>query len=258
MVRRRPRGAVPTLLLLLLAAGWACSGPAPDARAESEPAEPHDLLIFVYDRSTSLPDHQIELARELTEERLRTLGHGDRIAAMQLLQLSLAEPPKRWSQKAPERELEGVELSRDSVVLQRFVRDAVLLLRPFSAPEGREDINGTDILSTLHDVAAEVRAYPDHRAILYLFSDMLQSTRSVDMEGLRRMPPDDWVARAEEEGRLPDLEGLCVVVVGARVETEAAQRVKAFWDEYFRATGATLHDRNYVLRPVRLPEDPCE
>lgn len=257
MVRGVPRAVVRLALLpSLVAAG--CSAPAPDARAQPEPDEPPRLLIFVYDRSTSLPDHQVELARELTEQRLRALGHGDRIAAMQLLQLSLAEPPKRWSQKAPERELEGVELSRDSVVLQRFIRDAILLLRPFSAPEGREDINGTDILSTLHDVAAEMRAYPEYRAILYLFSDMLQSNRAIDMEGLRRMPPEDWVQRAEAEGRLPDLEGLCVVVVGARVDTEAAQRVKAFWDEYFRATGATLHDRNYMLRPVRLPEDPCE
>lgn len=255
MVRSRPRR--PAFALLLVAGGLACSAPAPDARAQPEAEEPHELLIFVYDRSTSLPDHQLELARKLTQERLRTLGHADRIAAMQLLQLSLAEPPKRWSQQAPETELEDVELARDSVVLQRFIRDAVLVLQPFSAPEGREDITGTDILSTLHDVAAEVRAYPDHRAILYLFSDMLQSNRAIDMEGLRRMPPDDWVARADAEGRLPDLEGVCVVVVGARVDTEAAQRVKAFWDEYFRATGATLEDRNYMLRPVRLPEDPC-
>jgi len=48
------------------------------------------LVVFVYDRSTSISDHQLELARQLTNDRIRKLDHGDRIAAHQLLQLSLA------------------------------------------------------------------------------------------------------------------------------------------------------------------------
>ena len=77
------------------------------------------------------------------------------------------------------------------------------------------------------------------------------------MEGLRRMPPAGWVTEAAQKGTLPDLSGLCVVAVGARVDTEAAQSVKSFWMEYFETTGAKLEDRNYVLRPVRLPTSPC-
>ncbi|MGH7541303.1 MAG: hypothetical protein ACRELC_09910 [Gemmatimonadota bacterium] len=254
MVRR----LLATILLCVAAAsGGACSDSAPDARAEAEPAEHRALVIFVYDRSTSIPDHQLEHARELTRGRLLELRHGERIAAMQLLQLSLAEPPKRWSQRLPEREVQYAEIARDSAMRARFIADADVLLRQFSDPAARDDINGTDILSTLHDVAAEIRAYPEHEAALYLFSDMLQSNRSIEMEGLRNMPADGWIEEAKRDGRLPDLSGLCVVVVGARVDTEAAQRVKSFWDEYFRATGATLYDRNYALRPVRLPTDPC-
>ena len=44
------------------------------------------LVVFVYDRSTSISGHQLELARQLTNERIRKLDHGDRIAAHQLLQ----------------------------------------------------------------------------------------------------------------------------------------------------------------------------
>lgn len=240
----------------LAAGSAACSGEAPDPATTGAP-EPPQLVIFVYDRSTSIPDHQLELARQLTDRRLDEMSHGDRIAGMQLLQLSLAEPPERWSQAIPVREVEGYEVTRDSVALVRFLRDAKILLRRFSQVEGRENIGGTDILSTLHDVAAEVRPYPDHEATLYLFSDMLQSNRVIDMEGLSRMPPDGWVENAKSNGQLPDLSGLCVVVIGARVDTPAAQRVKSFWDEYFGATGATLYDRNYMLRPVRLPVEPC-
>ncbi len=200
----------------------------------------------------------LDIARRLTAERVMQLDHGDRVGGMQVLQLSLAEPPHRWSQAVPKREIERAEVMRDSIARVRFLRDAAVLLGQLADPEGRDDIDGTDILSTLHDVAAELQAYPDHDATLYLFSDMLQSNRVIDMEGLRLMPPDDWVATAKADGRLPNLEGLCVVVVGARVDTPAAQRVKAFWKDYFAATGATLLDGNYVLRPVRLPEHPCD
>ena len=215
------------------------------------------MVIFVYDRSTSIPDHTLTLANQLTNRRIDELDHGDLIAGMQLLQLSLAEPPRRWSQQVPDRQLAGHELMQDSTSRVRFLRDAKTLLAQMSDSVGRQNITGTDILSTLHDVAEDLRAYPEHDAILYLFSDMLQSNRAIEMEGLRRMPPAGWVAEAEAEGRLPDLGGLCVMVVGARVDTETAQRIKAFWDEYFQTTGATLLNRNYALRPVRLPTDPC-
>ena len=247
-----PRIGTAALLTPLLAGCFAGPAPTPEA-----PPEPRALVLFVYDRSTSIPDHTLELAQRLTNERVMALGHGDRVGGMQLLQLSLAEAPQRWTQDVPERTVQEYEIARDSVMRVRFLRDATVLLGRLSDPKDRESIDGTDILSTLHDVAAELQVYPDHEATLYLFSDMLQSNRQIDMEGLRLMPPDDWVREAKSGGRLPDLSGLCVVVVGARVDTEPSQRVKAFWHEYFQATGATLVDQNYVLRPVRLPRDPC-
>lgn len=256
MVGRTSRSPSIALACVLAAGVAGCSGEASDAEPAAPPESP-ELVIFVYDRSTSIPDHQLELARQLTDERLDHLSHGDRIAGMQLLQLSLAEPPERWSQPIPKREVAGFEVSRDSVALVRFLRDAKILLRRFSEPEGRDDIGGTDILSTLHDVAEEMRPYREYEATMYLFSDMLQSNRVIEMEGLRQMPSDDWVENAKANGQLPDLSGLCVVVVGARIDTPASQRVRSFWDEYFEATGATLYDRNYMLRPVRLPAEPC-
>lgn len=216
-----------------------------------------ELVIFAYDRSTSISGSQLEIARQLTNDRLRKLDHNDRIAAHQLLQLSLEEPPLRWSQTVPSREFERQAMSRDSISRARFLRDAQDYLVVFTDSASRGDINGTDILSTLHDVAADIRAAGDRTATLYIFSDMLQSNRTIDMEGLRKMPPAGWIQRQKQNGTLPDLGGLCVVVIGARVDTEISQRVKKFWDEYFEATGATLLDHHYTLRPVTLPEHPC-
>lgn len=257
-MRHGVRSARHTALLLALGS-WACSGGnAPGGGAQpAASTKPPVQVIFVFDRSTSIPNHALTLAADLTDQRMEELDHGDRVAAMQLLQLSLAEPPRRWSQQVPERMMASQELMRDSVSRARFLRDARVLLRQFADTTGRQNIDGTDILSTLHDVGEELRAYRDYETILYLFSDMLQSNRVIDMEGLRQMPPADWVAEADAEGMLPDLTDLCVMVVGARVDTETAQRVKAFWSEYFQTTGATLLDRNYTLRPVRLPTNPC-
>ena len=242
------------LASIAVAATAACAGAAADSDSTGDPAE---LAMFVFDRSTSIEDYQLELARDLANERISELHHGDHVAAFQVLQLSLAEPPRRWSQPVPEREFAHRQIARDSITLARFLRDTRDYLRPFSEPADRNNITGTDLLSTLHDVGEEVRAHPTHAPTVYLFSDMLQSNRMVDMEGLRKMPRDGWIEAAAANGMLPDLRGVCVVVVGARVDTEASQRIKGFWLEYFEATGATLLDENYLHRPVSLPSDPC-
>jgi hypothetical protein len=159
----------------------ACTGgTAADKEDESGPSQ---LALFVFDRSTSIEDYQLELAQQLTNDRLSALRHGDHIAAFQVLQLSLAEPPRRWSQAVPTREFDDMEIARDSITLARFLRDAKDYLRPFSQPADRDNITGTDLLSTLHDVGEEIRAHPQHAPTLYLFSDMLQSNRMIDMEG---------------------------------------------------------------------------
>lgn len=237
--------------------GLAACGPGPSLDASEAESRPPELAIFVYDRSASISDYQLELAQQLTRQRITALSHGDRIAAVQVLQLSLDEPPQRWSQDVPKKEWEGMDVARDSITLARFQRDADAYLRAFTDASDREEIMGTDLLSTFHDVAAEVRPFHDYRTVVYLFSDMLQSGREIEMEGLRRMPAKDWVETRRSSTRLPDLDGVCVVVIGARIDTDASQNVKDFWAEYFKATGANLYDHNYSLRPVSLPLDPC-
>jgi hypothetical protein len=256
---RWARGAGAGLALaLLVACGTPEASSAGGAQGTELTRSPPELVIFVYDRSTSISGSQLEIARRLTNDRIRKLDHGDRIAAHEVLQLSLEEPPKRWSETVPAREFKEQALARDSISRARFLQDAQDYLVVFTDSTAREDIDGTDILSTMHDVAADLRAAGGRKATMYVFSDMLQSNRAINMEGLAKMPPSNWVQREKADGTLPDLSGLCVVVAGARVDTDAGQRVKKFWEEYFEATGATLLDRNYGLRPVTLPERPCD
>jgi len=239
----------------------ACGDMVPAAQQEliaEEAARTPEHVQFVFDRSYSITGEQLALAEQLMGQRLLELHHGDQVTAQELLQRSIIETPKRWSQAVPDRERADLLLASDSVSRQRFLRDAVTYLGAFADPQGRDEIMGTDLLSTLHDVAADFHARPGHRKTLVLFSDMMQSTDEIEMEGGRRMPGSNWVFRAAADGRLPDLSGVCVIVVGARVDNTLGQKVKTFWKTYFDATGATLYDRNYSLRPVRLPAgDPC-
>jgi hypothetical protein len=251
----RTRWSVAAGAILALAA---CGGGDDGAPAAGAPSvEPPKLFVLVFDRSTSITTEELQLYDRLMAQKLQELNHGDRVAAIELLQLSLDEAPQRWAQGVPEREFQNRYAQRDSVSLARFVQNTRDYLRRFSDPDDRDNFLGTDILSTLWDVAEEVRAYPDHRATVVLFSDMLQATQEMNMEGLIRMPPANWVSQRAAQNRLPDLTGACIVVVGARTDTAAGQQVKDFWEEYFEATGAILLDRNYSYRPVQIPRDPC-
>lgn len=242
--------------LLLAAAGMSACGDG-GASTSGEENGPSDLVMFVYDRSASVPEYMLEIARKLTNDRITHLEHGDRIAALEMLQRSLAEPPRRWTQAVPEAEFPDQEVYSDSVRLARFQRDAMDYLRRFTDTTDRSRIRNTDIFSSMHDAASIIQAYPEMRAVVYVFSDMLQSAGSIEMSGLRAMPPQGWVETQAREGQLPDLHGACIVVVGARVDSDAGQRVMEFWEEYFEAANAEILPSNYMLRPVRLPVRPC-
>ena len=77
-----------------------------------------------------------------------------------MLQRSVTEVPLRWSETVPTRERSDLVLAGDSIARERFVRDAVTYLENFVDPTGREGILGTDVLSTLHDVAEEFKKDP--------------------------------------------------------------------------------------------------
>ena len=250
------RGALAALAIGLLTA---CGGDAGgEPAAEAEPARQPHQIIYAYDRSTSITAAELQEYKKITDQTLQFLDHGDRVVAVELLQLSLAEKPARWSQEVPPREFADRVMSSDSVSRARFIRDARDYIgQHYAQDSGRENFLGTDILSTLHDIAAEARAYPDHKTTVVIFSDMRQANDEINMEDMVRMPPADWIANRKAEGRLPDLSGVCVVVAGARTDTSDGQAVKKFWQEYFTATGATMLDTNYSYRPVRIPEDPC-
>ena len=126
---------------------------AHQALLAAEAARTPDHVLFVFDRSGSIKPETLARGKELMDARIAALTHGDQLTVMELLQRSLAEPPKRWSQAIPQRDRPDMVLPGDSVSRVRFLRDAVTLLGSFADSTDRQQIQGTDILSTLHDIA---------------------------------------------------------------------------------------------------------
>ena len=171
--------------------------------------------------------------------------------AIQLLQQALDEEPERWATQVPEREFPNQVVQRDAISKERFLQDVRDYIVPFGDPEGRENIGGTDILSTLHLVSAEIQAHPEHRTTFVLFSDMLQANRVMNLEGLTRMPADNWVRTEGSQGDSPRSDRtLCACRGGSEGHANLAGR-KGVLDGVLRS------DRRHPVRPkLYLPSGP--
>jgi hypothetical protein len=62
----------------------------------------------------------------------------------------------------------------------------------------------------------------------------------LELERAGGIPGRQWLQERQRAGRLPDLRNVCVVVVGADVQTARGVAVRAFWRAYLEAAGATL------------------
>jgi len=119
-----------------------------------------------------------------------------------------------------------------------------------------EPVMHTDILTTL-SIASE-KTSEGKRNVLIILSDMLQSSREFEFEHLKRMPPPGWIAQRTQQGLARPLYGACVVAVGADPSTHEGIVVRQFWQQYFKASNATLSTRNYRTTPPSGDASLCE
>jgi len=112
----------------------------------------------------------------------------------------------------------------------------------------------TDILGAML-VAAQVFAEspPGRRKVLVLFSDMRQSTRTLDLEHRNAVLPNDVDLLASIQ-LVPDLSGVEVIALGVDSDLLSVgqwQSLRRFWLEYFRRSGAVIK-RYSVLRDAEF------
>lgn len=247
------RGALSLVLLAAVAAcasGRGPSGPAGDdepapAPEDAEAAATGPATVFLYDRSSSVPDQLLVQSRELTRRRIGELPGGGPLIVRGVG--GEDDDGESWT----------VPRGWPAVGQEDFlpdVRERVVALTE-TARRGREA--RSDLIGALDRLGEELDDRARAGAVLYVFSDMLQVGGDVDFEGSDPGSARAWLERRREEGELPDLGGVCVVVVGAHEDTVRQRAARSFWEAYFRAAGAVLLPENYTGRMVRLPSDPC-
>lgn len=214
--------------------------PPPLARA------PRQTIVAV-DLSGSQTPATLHESRAFVEQTIEDLSYGDRFVLMEMGRTGVSVGLKRI--------VDSVPRLPDSTFITTANRNGLLgkkkafrsLVPTVFDTSLVGTIPHTDIFATLF-IAQEYAAGAAGRpTTIILLSDMLQSSGGIEMEGARRMPSAGWIQARRAAGTIPDLRGICIVVVGADASTPAGVAVKQFWSAYFRAAGATFHPHNYVL-----------
>ena len=108
---------------------------------------------------------------------------------------------------------------------------------------------GTDIIGALWHIKAllESTASPQSNQevtrTIYVFSDMVNETRSLTMPALIGLGSKNMLDHAKANDLIVPLHGYRIIVIGASTRGLTPQgwnTVRAFWDLYFREAGATL------------------
>ena len=229
--------AIPTLC-----SAWACGDPPPDPPA----ARIATQYIVAVDLSTSQDSADRATYKALLHELTEELDFGDRLVlfkahAAGLQDTSVVRPLSIARTRGP-RPLPKEAAARD-IMRETASGRVTSLFR-------NEQIRGTDLLATLHTAGELAEAPSDStRTVLVLLSDMLQCAQGVCMEPPRGQVPDSaWIEARKQEGRLPSIQRMCVVVIGADEFAAEGVRIREFWRRYLAAAGANLDAKRYVHR----------
>jgi hypothetical protein len=200
------------------------------------------LTTVLIDRSGSRTAHEIAGDRQLLADIIGELGFGERVVVLQVHHEGRSDGARRWTSEMPLPTNPNGPTPVDRQSLNR-TRSAAAL----AATELFDSVraNRTDLVATLFDVADVMRGSDGSRSRIIMLSDMLQSTRELDMENGGADRAEAWLGERKRQGMLPDLGGACVVVVGGDRSTATGARAFRFWQRYFAAAGAELKPSNY-------------
>lgn len=139
---------------------------------------------------------------------------------------------------------------------ERVAQQAQAIVR--TRPTGR---SGTSVMDAMHLAERVFASYPGSEKVLVVFSDMIEQSRRYDFsrETLTGPRIAQIIERERSAGRLPDLEGVKVCVVGAGaaksggISAERFLGIREFWIQYFKAAGAELPRERYGAALLKCP-----
>lgn len=228
--------------LIVLAAALIAAGC--DDAVSGETADRGRSYIVGIDISGSRTKAELDESKQLLDALIGRLEAGDRLTLIEVYQGG-RQPARQWSDsiRSPRNPLKLTGSDRRRVDDFRNIarmQSAIL----FDSVRARE-IQSTDILGTLYRAADYAKASRDRPTTLLLLSDMINETPDVRMVNQEGIPRDEWIRRLAAARRIPQLNGVCVVVVGADVSSARGAAIRDFWNKYFAAAGTSVSPDNY-------------
>jgi hypothetical protein len=194
-------------------------------------------FIVVVDLSGSRSDTEIDADKGLIGSIVYDLRPNDKLVLLRVAGTGAHREVKAWNRTMPTvrdfRTMTTMEKRRIEAVRDDARRDANALF------DARPSVKrtGTDIFSTLFTVRDHVLESGGRRSILVVLSDMIHEADGVNMA--KNPPPDStWINKRKANGLLPELDDLCVSIVGADMSTAQGASIRRFWETYFKAAGA--------------------
>ena len=215
-----------------------------DDAVSGETADRGHSYIVGIDISGSRTKAELDESKQLLDALINRLDAGDRLTLIEVYQGG-RQPARQWSGniKAPRNpgKLTGSDKRRvDDFRNIARMQSSIL----FDSARAKE-IQATDIFGTISRAADYAKASRDRGTTLLLLSDMINETPDVRMVNQQDIPRDQWIQRLAAAKRIPQLNGVCVVVVGADVSSARGAAIRDFWDKYFQAAGTRVEADNY-------------
>jgi hypothetical protein len=207
------------------------------------PSQAHFYIVGV-DISGSRTRNELDESRKLLEGLIDRLQAGDHLTLIEVYQGGKT-PARQWSDsiRSPRKAGELTASERRRIEdFKDIARMQTSIL--FDSARARE-IQSTDIFGTLNRAADYAKASRGRGATLLLLSDMVNETPNVQMTSRQDIPRNAWIRELKAAKRIPQLNGVCVVVAGADVSSARGAAIRDFWDKYFEAAGTSVSADNY-------------
>ena len=255
----RARWLVAVLIALV---GTGCP-PRQDARAKAGA-----VFLILIDRSESVnkPEMRKLYVQSLTTI-LHSLGHGDVLLVGWItdqsateLQLPMNATFPRFCPQNDNPLVLGPERAKSDSVLDALRTKISDSLEHLLLSQHRT-ITHTAILQSMELAQRVFASYEGNPNVLIIMSDMVEDSekRNFLNEHLTSARTDAIINGLRSEGRLPDLRGVRVQVLGAATGNGLRDRqVRDFWFSLFKATGAALRPADYGAALIKfdLPHAP--
>ena len=229
---------------ILIASAFAFTAAGCGDAVGGEAADRGHSYIVGIDISGSRTKAELDESKQLLDALIGNLEAGDRLTLIEVYQGG-REPARQWSSSIKAPRNPGKLTASDRRRVDDFKNIARMQSAILFDSARAKEIQSTDILGTLYRAADYAKASRNRGTTLLLLSDMMNETPDVQMTSTGGIPRDAWIRHLASAKRIPQLNGVCVVVVGADVSSARGAAIREFWNDYFEAAGTRVSPDNY-------------